>query len=183
MRSFSSPSSSLVLLLVLLTANNVDVEAFLPLSSRIQSASATAALYASKEPSSRPSNGSGPVFLHQLEGENDAAYFKRLSETASDHPMASEKMVAMMEKTRTTKPKTTKELNQNSRNGNSADPDVTVKVDETKKQRGYQRAEDWEAEQLQEQKEMSWEEKVMYDGQQDGDKFEQNEILRKNLHG
>lgn len=50
-----------------------------------------------------------------------------------------------------------------------------------KKQRGYQRAEDWEVDQEKERKEMTWEEKVKYDGQQDGDKFQQNEILRKNM--
>jgi hypothetical protein len=59
--------------------------------------------------------------------------------------------------------------------------DSTV-IDDKKRQRGYQRAEEWEADQAKEQKKMSWEERVQYDGQQHGNKFNQNEILRRNLH-
>jgi hypothetical protein len=71
--------------------------------------------------------------------------------------------------------------NNNSSNSKDANTDKTV-VDEKKRQRGYQRAEEWEAEQAKEQKKMSWEERVQYDGQQHGNKFNQHEILRKHLH-
>jgi len=43
----------------------------------------------------------------------------------------------------------------------------------------YQRIEDWDANRSKE--DMSWEERVKYDGQQFGNKDVQNEILRKNL--
>lgn len=77
---------------------------------------------------------------------------------------------------------TSRQLDKNSRDGNSQDPYTPTEIDQTKKQRGYQRVEDWEADQLKEQKKLSWEERVMYDGQQHGNKLEQNDILRKNLH-
>jgi hypothetical protein len=107
--------------------------------------------------------------------ESDATYFKRLSETAAD-PIAFEKLVfETMVSAKQTKVEAT-----------AAVAKITPMKHESegdhgKRQRGYQRAEDWEVDQEQERKEMSWEEKVKYDGQQNGDKFQQNEILRKNL--
>jgi hypothetical protein len=124
---------------------------------------------------SQPSYSPRPSALDQLADESDTAYFKRLSETVAD-PVAFEKQVfeTMVSAKQTkaeaiaTAVKTTPMKDESEKDGQ-------------KRQRGYQRAEDWEVDQEQERKEMSWEEKVKYDGQQDGDKFQQNEILKKNL--
>lgn len=45
----------------------------------------------------------------------------------------------------------------------------------------YQRIEDWDAER-QAKGELSWEEKVMFDGQRHGNQIRQNDILNRNLH-
>lgn len=121
-----------------------------------------------------------------MAGETNAAYFKRLSQTASD-PIAFEKMV-LGELNKDASPslaEATKEVAQTTsmKDDKNTDSNSKTEVNDKKKQRGYQRAEDWEADQAKELKKMSWEERVQYDGQQNGNKFKQNEILRKNLHG
>jgi hypothetical protein len=124
---------------------------------------------------SQPSYGPRPSALDQKEGESETTYFKRISETAAD-PVAFEKLVfETMVSAKQTKAEAT-----------AAVAKTTTLKDESekdgeKRQRGYQRAEDWEVDQEEERKEMTWEERVKYDGQQDGDKFNQNEILKKNL--
>jgi hypothetical protein len=124
---------------------------------------------------SQPSYSPRPSALDQLAGESDAAYLKRLSETAVD-PVAFEKLVfETMVSAKQTKAEATAAVAKTTPMKDESEKDGE------KRQRGYQRAEDWEVDQKQERKEMSWEERVKYDGQQDGDKFQQNEILRKNL--
>lgn len=124
---------------------------------------------------SQPSYGPRPSALDQLADESDATYFKRLSETAED-PAAFEKLVfETMVSAQQTKAQATAAV------AKTTPMKSDSEGDDVKRQRGYQRAEDWEVDQEQERKEMTWEEKVKYDGQQDGDKFQQNEILRKNL--
>lgn len=60
---------------------------------------------------------------------------------------------------------------------------MEVSSSDTPKKKGYQRAEDWEAEQQAITKQMTWEERVQFDGLRHGNRFAQNEILRKNLKG
>lgn len=62
----------------------------------------------------------------------------------------------------------------NTNNNNDASP-----------KRGYVPIEQWNEEQVQKAKNgtLSWEERVQFDGQRYGDKFQQNEILRKHLNG
>eukprot|EP01083_Nonionella_stella_P028059 77275_1 len=55
--------------------------------------------------------------------------------------------------------------------------------DEAPTKKGYQRAEEWHAEVKARKVGMSWEEKVQYDGLRHGNRFNQNEILRKNISG
>eukprot|EP00978_Attheya_sp_CCMP212_P044720 scaffold319878_cov58-Attheya_sp.AAC.1 len=52
-----------------------------------------------------------------------------------------------------------------------------------KQKKGYQRAEDWEAEQNAnaEGGNMTWEEKVQFDGQRNGNRIRQNEILTQSI--
>ena len=52
---------------------------------------------------------------------------------------------------------------------------------ETQKKKGYVRAEEWDAAQNKKRADLSWEERVQFDGQRYGNRFAQNEILRKNL--
>jgi hypothetical protein len=49
------------------------------------------------------------------------------------------------------------------------------------KKKGYVPIEQWDKEQKELLKQMSWEQRVQYEGQRNGDQFRQNEILRKNL--
>ena len=107
--------------------------------------------------------------------ESDAAYFKRMSESVAD-PIAFEKLVfETMVSAKQTKAEATAAVAKSTPMNDDSEKDVE------KRKRGYQRAEDWEVDQEKERKEMTWEERVKYDGQQHGDKFQQNEILRKNL--
>lgn len=64
------------------------------------------------------------------------------------------------------------------------DDDAAAHSDPQPKKKGYQRVEEWEQEQQEElakQKQTSWEERVQFDGQRHGNRFAQNEILRRNL--
>lgn len=54
-------------------------------------------------------------------------------------------------------------------------------VEETKPTPKYVRAEDWDAQYR--SNSSKWENQVMFDGQRFGNRFNQNEILRKNLKG
>ena len=89
----------------------------------------------------------------QRPGETEFAYLKRLQQMAS----SAEEVVI-------------------SRN-------TTVSVTTTTRDgKGYVRAEVWDA-QVYKKSNMTWEERVQFDGQRHGDRFMQNEILRKNLWG
>lgn len=57
------------------------------------------------------------------------------------------------------------------------------KKKKTPKPGAYQRIEEWDAEQERKRADMSWEERVQFDGQRFGDKFKQNSILKRNLNG
>jgi hypothetical protein len=91
--------------------------------------------------------------LKQRKDESSSEYFLRLQEAARD-------------------PKKFEEMSL------SIDPEE----DETPKPttgKGYQRIEDWDAETKDDN---SWEEKVKFDGQRYGNKFNQNSILMKHLN-
>jgi hypothetical protein len=62
--------------------------------------------------------------------------------------------------------------------GNKEDEEPEAPVVEPKKG-GYQRIEEWDAQRSRD--DMSWEERVQFDGQRNGNQFQQNEILRRNL--
>jgi hypothetical protein len=97
----------------------------------------------------------------QRPDESKADYYKRISEAASD-PIAFERMALGKEEPAAASTTTTET------NGKSSG--------------GYQRVEDWDKEQEELVKEMSWENRVRFDGQRNGNKFNQNEILRRNLN-
>lgn len=119
--------------------------------------------------------------LNRQEGESKDEFFKRITAAASD-PKAFEQFVASdgdIEPTRAiggekNKGRIIHAVNDDS--SSSSNKTVT----------GYVRAEEWDR-QLQEKKKnmknLSWEERVQFDGQRYGDQFNQNEILRHNLKG
>lgn len=100
----------------------------------------------------RPQSGSLRNMVRN-EGETNDEYMRRMQEAASD-PIKWEKFVMNQKNDEEEKPK-------------------------PKKKGVYQRIEEWDAQRTKD--DMSWEERVQYDGQRFGNGFEQNEILRKNL--
>lgn len=131
--------------------------------------------------------------LKQYKGESDEAFFQRLTLAASD-PAAFEKMVMDQQQQE-------KEDGGSNNDATASDDDASgsprqddrsppkdltrEEIDMINKRKGYQRVEEWDAE-LRERKakgELSWEERVQFDGQRHGNQFLQNEILRKNLKG
>lgn len=51
-----------------------------------------------------------------------------------------------------------------------------------KPKQGYQRIEEWDEEQKQKRSELSWNERVQFDGQRFGNQVRQNELLQRHLH-
>eukprot|EP00565_Helicotheca_tamesis_P006190 CAMPEP_0185723912 /NCGR_PEP_ID=MMETSP1171-20130828/585_1 /TAXON_ID=374046 /ORGANISM="Helicotheca tamensis, Strain CCMP826" /LENGTH=182 /DNA_ID=CAMNT_0028391681 /DNA_START=160 /DNA_END=708 /DNA_ORIENTATION=+ len=108
--------------------------------------------------------------------ERDSSYFDRLRE-ASNSPEAFEKFVMKGVANDTIVGSTQEET--------SEDAPISSKSEEPPKKKGYQRAEEWEAE-LNERRKgkgsgMTWEEKVQFDGQRFGNQIRQDAILRKHL--
>mmetsp|Transcript_24045 Transcript_24045/g.45696 ORF Transcript_24045/g.45696 Transcript_24045/m.45696 type:complete len:169 (-) Transcript_24045:96-602(-) len=89
----------------------------------------------------------------QQPGESESAYMKRLQQMAS----STQELVIQ--------------------NNTKAIPESS---DATAKKSGYMRVEEWN-EKKYKKTNMTWEEKVQWDGRQHGDRFMQNEILRKNI--
>lgn len=93
----------------------------------------------------------------QQSGESEFAYMKRLQQMAS-----STQDLVIQNTTATT-----------AVDGEKSDP--------PKKLSGYTRVEEWN-EKKYKKTNLTWEERVQWEGQQHGDKFMQNEILRKNIN-
>jgi len=112
--------------------------------------------------------------LKRLEGETEKAYFQRVTAAASD-PEAFERMVSGDTK------KTPLAAAAAAKTNGTDDCDHD---NNNKPRKGYVPVEEWEAEQKRKGMagELSWEERVQFDGQRSGDRFKQNEILRHNLH-
>ena len=112
----------------------------------------------------------------RMPGESEKAYFQRVTAAAAD-PVAFERLVAEDAK---------QEEPENLRTNFTETLDGIVgnsTADQPTKRSGYVRVEEWEAEQQRKRKsgDLSWEERVQFDGQRHGDRFAQNEILRRNL--
>ncbi len=105
-------------------------------------------------------------FMDRLPNESDDAYFRRIVATASS-PQSFENAV----------------LNANVTNVTNHDGNGTTTTQNTTKSK-YVRAEVWEQQEREKAKSTSnWEERVQFDGQVNGNRFNQNEILRHNLKG
>lgn len=132
-----------------------------------------------------------PDSMKQQPGESNSSYMKRLQQLASN-PRAFENQLrvesdgyddAGSSKKKNKKDGTTNStIDGNSNSNDDDDDDDNNNNMKKKKKRGYQRVEDWDKEQAEIAKQMSWEERVQFDGQRNGNKFNQNEILRHNLN-
>ena len=114
--------------------------------------------------------------FQQQPGESKDAYFRRITLAASD-PTSFENAVLKSEHNNNNK--------KTDDNNNMEQNSTTTTTTNEPKKTGYVRAEVWEEEQQLKRKngQMSWEERVQFDGQRYGNQFNQNEILRKNLKG
>jgi hypothetical protein len=118
-----------------------------------------------RRPSIIISSSSNPSCLYGLPkqnpGESDIDYIQRLTS------MSIESLAAASTENSTNN-------NDNNNNNNNEQP--------PKKQKGgYKRIEEWDAERKT-NGEMSWEERVQYEGQRHGNQVRQNDILQRNLH-
>ncbi|GKY90890.1 hypothetical protein MPSEU_000061800 [Mayamaea pseudoterrestris] len=66
-------------------------------------------------------------------------------------------------------------------NNNNGDYDNNNSTDSSNKRKGYQKVEDWEHDQQQLLEEMTWEQRVQYEGQRDGNRIRQDVILRNSI--
>lgn len=108
-------------------------------------------------------------FWKQRSGETNSDFYKRIQDASSD-PAVFEKFVLG---------------NQQNQQQTKSEPILAgdaLEITETgEKKSGYQRVEDWDADQ---KKEVSgWNDKVQFDGRRYGNGFNQNEILRQHLKG
>ena len=111
-------------------------------------------------------------FMDRLPSESDDAYFRRIVATASS-PQSFENAV-LNEKM----PRDDNVTNVTNHNG-----DGTTTTQNTTKSK-YVRAEEWEEQEREKAKSSpNWEERVQFDGQVNGNRFNQNEILRHHLKG
>jgi hypothetical protein len=110
----------------------------------------------------------------RLKGESSEAYFQRLTAAAAD-PDAFERLALQKAEDGSIPSGTLASQNQQ-------DDDDTMPNNNTR--RKYVRVEEWEEEQQRKRRngQLSWEERVAFDGQRHGNRFNQNEILRHHLN-
>lgn len=121
------------------------------------------------------SSGKGPLCALRRpssdDGTGDNDYMKRLQEAARD-PVAFEKFVMAKDKV----VHSADNDDDKGTNLQGVDDDNGMKPS---KQKGYQRIEEWDAQRTKD--DMSWEERVQFEGRRFGNQYHQNEILRRNL--
>lgn len=108
--------------------------------------------------------------LDQLPGETDRAFMKRLMMIASD---ATTFENAVMERS------TMEDDPTHTPHGRFQPGNHPHDGPPSKTKKAYQRVEEWDKEQ---KENLTWEEKVQFDGQRHGNKVNQNDILRHHLH-
>lgn len=108
-------------------------------------------------------------FWRQRPGESNSDFYKRIQKASSD-PTAFENFVTEYKR------------NQGQKKSESLLSESNTDISETNEpKKGYQRAEDWDADQKKQKS--GWDEKVQFDGRRYGNGFNQNEILRHHLKG
>jgi len=111
----------------------------------------------------------------QQPGESDMDFIRRLQKLASD-PVEFERTAL-----RRRSQEETKSIRRSQTDNNTQQTNDDVETAPPKKRGVYQRVEEWDKQQKKVQSEFAWEERVRFDGQRYGNRFKQNEILRKNL--
>lgn len=148
---------------LLLAVGSSLVAGFLPSSpdARIhprRSTAASSTALAARQSKSSSSGGNANSPWKQKPGESEFAYMKRLSE------MASRAQDFVIQNTTAA----------------AAAATTSTSTDDTPKKSGYVRVEEWN--ERAKRANLTWEERVQFEGQKHGDRFMQNEILRKNLN-
>lgn len=110
-------------------------------------------------------------FMDRLPNESDDAYFRRIVAAASN---AQSFETAVLKPSSNYQTPPTTATNSTESTTNSTGTSGTSK---------YVRAEVWEEQEREKAKSLNWEERVQFDGQVHGNRFNQNEILRHNLKG
>jgi hypothetical protein len=132
------------------------------------------------------------MMFRKQPGESESAFMKRIQQLASD-PKAFERAALGKDddpagggggggRSPTSLPYSSHSSGGN--NGTDASSFVSNEgAPVARKQGGYQRVEEWDREQRELAKKgtLSWEERVQFDGQRHGNRFQQNEILRHHL--
>jgi hypothetical protein len=122
-------------------------------------------------------NNNNNNFMNRLQGENEDEFFSRIVSIASN-PQRFENAVLKRNETMTQSLEYQQEDVSN--NTNSGMNSSTQSVGTKSK---YVRVEEWDAEEQRKMKSSNWEERVQFDGQLYGNRFNQNEILRHHLKG
>jgi hypothetical protein len=127
------------------------------------------------------------MMFNKQPGESESAFMKRIQQLASD-PKAFELAVLGQNEPAASGRSTTSlhfsSLSSSSSNSTEAagsSPPSSSEGASAARKGGYQRVEDWDREQQEQAKSLSWEERVQFDGQRHGNRFQQNEILRHHL--
>ena len=132
--------------------------------------SASAFLMA-KTTTTTPSNASTSFVLRagfeQLPGESSTAFIKRITSQSND----------LLDQQKSKTNKVIMSSRNNSSSSSSSDDETNTNNKPTGK---YQRIEEWDAERKS-KGELSWEEKVQFDGQRHGNHVRQDSILRRHL--
>lgn len=162
--------SSLGLVLVLVLASFGVAAAFVPLHD------------ASNRRRFGSDSSSLSSFLDRLHGESEDAYFRRATAAASDS--ATFERTVLGQEQEKNKPAVTAAQVNGKRNGMTDGDHDDTGSDAPKPKKGYVRAEEWEAEEQRRKKngELTWEERVQFEGQQYGNRVNQNDILRHHLN-
>ena len=122
--------------------------------------------------------------FQQLPGESNAAFFKRISQLASDSATF-ERAVREEQEDSSSVSNNRRRQNNNNRSGTqlSAMSNSWNSTAVTSSS-GYKKVEEWDEEQREkdDKGEYTWEQRAQFDGQRNGNKYRQNEILRHNLN-
>ena len=117
-------------------------------------------------------------FFDRMDGESDDAFFRRVTAAASD-PETFERMVLNQQQQADDAPSVS-----NDGSLSAIGTSDTEAVATTPAKKGYVRAEVWDAEEQRRRKsgELTWEERVQFEGQRYGNQVNQNDILRHHLN-
>ena len=124
------------------------------------------------------------MMFQKQPGESESAFMKRIQQLASD-PKAFERAALGKGDDIAEGRRTPTSLRYSSHSGSNSTDAFSSSSEGAPAARkgGYQRVEDWDREQQEQAKKgaTSWEERVQFDGQRHGNRFQQNEILRHHL--